>query len=377
MLLPSSSSYTDYNMKQIVDGSPYNGYKLHGGGASFQMGQPVPTYGSRLPMIQAPSMEYMTSPQQVTGYALPPTKVLATAKPKDCQGECVDESCLDEGKFGAENNAPSEEYTFLGFDLKPLLPAALASSTVIGAICMLLVQIPILSRFAYVWQVCLFAVFGALYGLTLGCMAYCSFSDPGQMRKPKSAARGAEDEPWQGIMPKRAHQSWQYPRPVRRYDHYCKWLQNVIGLLNHREFVMMLSGLTMISALGMIVDVLVAILTARDGFMGAMIIVLLHLAYSIVLLGVVGPMFNIHIGLVSRNELAQEWKNNKHYIVTNSSKGENVPVHDLDDDEYNELFDADAFVYARSSNEWDKGCPDNCLSFWCNARWPKDEKGEW
>lgn len=377
MLLPSSSSYTDYNMKQIVDGSPYNGYKLHGGGASFQMGQPVPTYGSRLPMIQAPSMASMTSPQQITGYALPPTTSLAPAKPKDWQSQCADESCLDDSKFGAENTEPSEEYTFLGFDLKPVLPAALASSTVIGAICMLLVQIPMLNRFSYVWQVCLFAVFGTLYALTLGCMAYCFLSDPGQMRKSKSATGGAEGDPWQGIMPKRAHKSWQYPRPVRRYDHYCKWLQNVIGLLNHREFVMMLFGLTMISALGMVVDTSVAILTARDGFIGMLVIVLLHLAYSLVLCGIVAPMFNIHIGLVSRSELAQEWKTNKHCIAKSSSQGENVPVHDLDDDEYNELFDADAFEYDPSSNEWDKGCTDNCLSFWCTARWPKDEKGEW
>ena len=29
-------------------------------------------------------------------------------------------------------------------------------------------------------------------------------------------------------------------QPIRRYDHYCRWLTNAVGLLNHREFVAML-----------------------------------------------------------------------------------------------------------------------------------------
>eukprot|EP00930_Biecheleria_cincta_P044435 TRINITY_DN30553_c0_g1_i1.p1 TRINITY_DN30553_c0_g1~~TRINITY_DN30553_c0_g1_i1.p1 ORF type:complete len:378 (-),score=51.81 TRINITY_DN30553_c0_g1_i1:306-1439(-) len=377
MLLPSSSSYTDYNLKPIVDGSPYNSLKMPVPGASFQIGQPVPTHGHRLPMIQAPSMAYMDFPQQVTGYALPSTTVLATSKQKDCQQECANEGCLDEDRFGAESKAPSEEWTLFGFDLKPLLPGALAASTVIGGICMLLVQVPVLSRFAYLSESAMSAGFGVLYGLTLGCMTYCTFFDPGQMRKTKAAANSAEDAPWQGVLPKRAHKSWQYPRPVRRYDHYCKWLQNVVGLLNHREFVMMLGGLALISVLGIIVDLWVALLMAREGFIGTLVTVLLHLAYSIILLGFAGPICRIHIGLIARNELAQEWKNNDHFVAKTSSKGENIPVSDLDDDEYNELFDSDVFVYERSRNEWDEGCPDNCFMFWCHARWPKDEKGEW
>lgn len=330
-------------------------------------------------MVHAPSMTTMGSPPHVAGYAPPTTTVLTTSKQTNCQQECANEGCVDEGKFGGEDKPPTEEWTLCGFDLKPLLPAALAVSTVIGAICMLLVQIPILSRLAYLPEAALSAGFGVLYGLSLGCMIYCTFFDPGQMRKSKAAANGAGDEPWRGTIPKRAHKAWQYHRPIRRYDHYCKWSQNVVGLLNHREFVMMLGGLVLISVLGIVVDLWLAISIsmARKGLIGTLVTVLLHLAYSMVLLGIVGPICRIHIGLISRNELAQEWKKNAHHIAQTSSKGENIAVSDLDDEEYNELFDADAFVYECSMNEWDKGCPDNCLSFWCNARWTKDEKGEW
>jgi len=53
-----------------------------------------------------------------------------------------------------------------------------------------------------------------------------------------------------------------------------------------------------------------------------------------------------------------------------------VPVEDLEDDEYNELFDRDAFVYDRTRNPFDNGCFTNCLNFWCQPRWTSDAKGE-
>ena len=52
------------------------------------------------------------------------------------------------------------DYIFCGVDLKPMLPMALALSTVAGALCMMLVQIPILSRFTCLRQV------GIALGLT-------------------------------------------------------------------------------------------------------------------------------------------------------------------------------------------------------------------
>ena len=74
--------------------------------------------------------------------------------------------------------------------------------------------------------------------------------------------------------------------------------------------------------------------------------------------------------------MAQEWKKKEHYAANNTSIGDNVPVEDLEDDEYKELFDRDSFVYDRTRNPFDNGCFTNCLNFWCQPRWISDEKGE-
>merc|ERR1712039_238376 len=140
---------------------------------------------------------------------------------------------------------------------------------------------------------------GLLYGVTLGCMTYCAFCDPGQCKKSQVFKNGDAEL----SMPKRAHKSWQYKRPVRRYDHYCRWLSNCIGLLNHREFYMMLLGLVAISVCGTIVDIMLAIVVFNRGFWNVEILIVLHLAYSVALLALAGPILRIHTGLVSRNEL--------------------------------------------------------------------------
>ena len=114
-------------------------------------------------------------------------------------------------------------------------------------------------------------------------------------------------------VPRREHKSWQYSRPIRRYDHYCKWLQNVIGLLNHREFVVMVGGLLLIGVLGIMVDIWLAILIAEKGFFRFGVVVSLHLVYSVALLVIAGPIFKIHFGPIWRNEMAQKWKKKEHY----------------------------------------------------------------
>ena len=152
--------------------------------------------------------------------------------------------------------------------------------------------------------------------------------------------------------------------------------KNVIGLLNHREFVIMVAGLLLIGVLGIMVDIWLAILIAEKGFFKFEIVVALHLGYSVALLAIDWPIFKIHFGLISRNEMAQEWKKKEHYVANNTSIGDNVPVEDLEDDEYNELFDRDSFVYDRTRNPFDNGCFTNCLNFWCQPRWTSDEKGE-
>ena len=158
-------------------------------------------------------------------------------------------------------------------------------------------------------------------------MGYCAFADPGQVkqtRKMKIGAVGGMDIE-EGI-PWRAHKSWQYSHPIRRYDHYCKWVKNVIGLLtgdlwhfspNHREFVIMVAGLLLIGVLGIMVDIWLAILIAEKSFFKFEIVVALHLGYSVALLAIDGPIFKIHFGLISRNEMAQEWKN-EHYVANNT-----------------------------------------------------------
>ena len=138
----------------------------------------------------------------------------------------------------------------------------------------------------------------------------------------------------------------------------------------------MVGGLLLIGVLGIMVDIWLAILIAEKGFFQFEIVVALHLGYSVALLAIDGPIFTIHFGLISRNEMAQEWKKKEHYVANNTSIGDNVPVEDLEDDEYNELFDQDAFVYDRARNAFDNGCFTNCLNFWCQPRWTSDAKGE-
>ena len=367
--------------------------------AACHMGEEMPTFTHSIQPATAPCMNQSA----LLNGRLPPT-LLTSTKPANQQNadkeSHADEGWLDDDESGAEDKGPSVFaltlilcYTFFGVDLKPVLPVCLAVSTVIGGLCMLLVQIPMLSRFTTLSQVWLYAAFVVVYGIVLGCMAYCACADSGQvkqMRKNRSrlfdlpristgtqmkigAVGGMDIE--EGI-PRRAHKSWQYSRPIRRYDHYCKWVKNVIGLLNHREFVIMVAGLLLIAVLGIMVDVWLAILIAEKGFFKFEIVVALHLGYSVALLAIDWPISKIHFGLISRNEMAQEWKKKEHYVANNTSIGDNVPVEDLEDDEYNELFDRDSFVYDRTRNPFDNGCFTNCLNFWCQPRWTSDEKGE-
>ena len=82
----------------------------------------------------------------------------------------------------------------------------------------------------------------------------------------------------------------------------------------------------------------------------------------------------IHVGSISWKETSHEWKQRKHYVAHNTSKGDNVPVESLSDsDEYNEHCDKGAF-YSPQANSLDKGCPKNCFSFWCQPRWPSGTK---
>jgi len=175
-------------------------------------------------------------------------------------------------------------------------------------------------------------------------------------------------------LPSRCHKSWQYQRPIRRYDHYCRWLTNVIGLLNHREFFTMVMGLFLIGVSGAAIDAFLMLYTLQQGWWTNELIILLHLGYSIALVTMAGPIFRIHLGLVVRNELAAEWKRNDFYIARECKRGRDIPVNDLSDDEFNALFDS--FHYDSAKNEFDRGCVKNCWSFWCISRWSPDQMGD-
>jgi len=271
-----------------------------------------------------------------------------------------------------DENKPPEDNTICGIDRRPLLPITLIGSTLLGGICMFGVQLPLLRNISGGHWLWLSALFMFLYVVTLVCMFYCALSDPGMLRPEVQASAGLPN----GSLPKRAHKTWLYSLPIRRYDHYCKWLTNCIGLLNHREFVVLVVGLVTIGVAGAAVDVFLAF---TDLFWGtwlewlAEVLILAHLAYSIGMLTLAGPVLGLHIGFISRNELAQEWKNDMFYVVR-TPEGDVLSVGELSDEEFNKNFDN--FLYDRSRNEFDQGIEKNCMDFWCTPRWTADQLGD-
>lgn len=299
------------------------------------------------------------------------------------KGECEDQQCAEEcdpDECGDENRAPL-------VDKGPILPILLSSTTIAGAVCMSLLQLPMLSALTRAGLVPF--LFYVVYLVTLVCMAYASLCDPGQLKrdyrhKEYSSLRGGEkteaDEIEVGAVPKRAHKTWLYRLPIRRYDHYCRWLGNCIGLLNHREFILMCIGLLLISVLGAILDSILLVYLVRhphaypsQGWV-TYVLMIVHLFYSVALGVLAAPILRLHIGFISRNELASEWKRNIFYVIQSSRTGEMVPVNELDDDEFNEEFDS--FQYDRLRNPFDKGFTRNCMLFWCTARCSQSQLGE-
>lgn len=300
--------------------------------------------------------------------------------------ECAEEEC-DPEECGDENRPPRDDNYTCGIDRRPMLPVVLATSTLLGALCMVLLELPLTRKMlgsAYVLD----ALFLVLYAVTMSAMAYCALCDPGTLRlgyqtdayatvkdnqaDPAEGNGGPKDV---GSLPRRAHKTWLYKSPVRRYDHYCRWLTNVIALLNHREFVVVLVGLVTIGAAGALLDVVLAVdMMFRGASWATKIFLVLHLAYSCILLCLATPIFRIHLGLISRNELAAEWKRNDFYVVKRLKTGEVVAVNSLEDEEFNELFDN--FCYDSKKNPFDEGLPTNCWKFWCTPRWPEYQLGE-
>jgi len=303
----------------------------------------------------------------------------------ECQEQqCAEEEC-DPDECGDEKRGPKDDNFVCGIDKRPLLPALLILSTALGGLQMMVQQFPMLRQLlngAYGIR----AILLIEYVLALGCMIYCALCDPGQLKRNsqrKPYSNFAEASPGEAAdflgedvpIPRRAHKMWLYALPIRRYDHYCRWLTNCIGLLNHREFVIMCISLVSVGVLGAVVDICLLLASAaRDVRWTSKLFLFTHLVYSMILTGLAGPILRLHIGFISRNELANEWKKNEFYIIQSARTGKTVPVSELSDEEFNERFDS--FQYDHARNAFDQGVGDNCWAFWCTPRWNPEQLGE-
>lgn len=175
--------------------------------------------------------------------------------------QCAEEEC-DADECGDERKPPADSVDCFGNDKRPYLPLMLFGSTLIGALHMLIVQFPIIKE-ELVWGYQIRATFLCIYVLTLGCLVYCVLCDPGKL--PVQEQELFLQTHASGELPRRCHKMWLFKQPIRRYDHYCRWLTNAVGLLNHREFIIMLAGLLTIGLGGCLVDFVLVVWTSSEG----------------------------------------------------------------------------------------------------------------
>lgn len=307
---------------------------------------------------------------------------MVTVAEKDCDDDkcsgIAEDDCDDEECGGEEKGPVKTEKSNLLFgllDTRPLLPPLLAFSTFAGWLCVTFVEVPLfLIRFKGMPFLGAQAVSAALHGTTLSCMVFCIFASPGMVPE------GTDEDD----LPERAKKTWNYPRAVLRYDHYCRWLTNSIGLLNHRPFFVMVSGLYGIGCLLAVVDLILLTWAAVDGaaayeprrqynVQDAQVVlpfipVVLHFAYCLALVKFVGPIFFTHVRLISHGELAKDLVNEAFLVI----KGTDRKV--IDWESGDESIASENKEYGEHLNKWDQGCWSNCLTFWCTSR--SDSLGE-
>jgi len=250
------------------------------------------------------------------------------------------------------------------------LPMLLIVSMILGATCMAWLQRDLFGKLLGS-KIVYDAVLLSLYGVTFGLMTFTALRDPGMI----SNAMHSDWVSGQADLPKRTYNDESCERPILRYDHYCRWINNWIGLYNHRSFIVMAMFLSVVACIGVLADVALLAFCWHTTDWWQKGCLLLHCAYSLAFAYYVLPIFRQHIRFVSRNELAQDWKSDAFYIVHHAVTGEPIAVNTLEDEEeYNAYFDT--FQYDGTRNPWDEGCPKNCRIFWCTPRWTDGQLGE-
>ena len=159
-----------------------------------------------------------------SGAILRPT--LLTSKSVVERAEKDEQLLPEESSSDSEQEAkdPTKDYVYFGIDMKPVLFVVLVVSTILGAIGMFLVHVPMLEHYGLASRVHLSSCFVPVYLVTLSCMMFCAWADPGQITKANKV--DGNDLEKGIVMPRRAHKTWQYSLPVRRYDHYCRFVRN-------------------------------------------------------------------------------------------------------------------------------------------------------
>jgi len=258
--------------------------------------------------------------------------------------------------------------TICGIDKRPFFPAVLILS-LLWSMCMMRLQSSVVAQLSGGSDRCK-TFFFCLYMFTIGSAVYTSLANPGLMP-------AEHFEKWRAgerSLPLRAHKHWLYKRPVLRFHQYCRWITNAVGLQNHRAYMCMLIGFVAVAVCDAVLDLILIPMHFTTGTWTAEILLLLHFVYSSYFAWYATPLLRQHTAFICRNELTQEWKKDEFYIVYSEITGEKISVNELENEEYNRLFDR--FIYDPSRNPFDKGWVQNCLTFWFTDRSDPNEWGE-
>ena len=230
---------------------------------------PVPRHGQ--PQSGTPSNSHPSRlPRMASGMHRAQRTASACTDPQEQQ--CAEEEC-DADECGDERKPPADSVDCFGNDKRPYLPLMLFGSTLVGAMHMLMIQFPIIMELAWGYEIRVF--FLCVYIMTLYCLMYSVLCDPGKLPVKEMEAFLQTHEA--GELPRRCHKMWLFKQPIRRYDHYCRWLTNAVGLLNHREFLIMLAGLLTIGVCGCMVDFVLLIWTSSEGRHFTGFLLIMHL----------------------------------------------------------------------------------------------------